>query len=250
MNESKKYYSVQQLGREAHVYIFGDIVAWAYFEDETSGYSFKNEINAINADVIHVHINSYGGAVSEGWAIYNTLREHPAKIVTHADGFVASAAIYPFMAGDERIASNLSAFFFHQVLVSTFGNADDLRAAADEADKLNEIGLAAFTDNGVDADRIRELEKQETWLDASEALDLGIATAIMADESPHEMQSVKREIMQRVTQARAGTPKIEPQAGASAPDGKTPAEPSQTLTAAGEGDKTPQNSVMALFKNF
>lgn len=242
MNGSKKYYSVQQLGREAHVYVFGDIVTWAYFEDETSGYSFKDEINAIDADVIHVHINSYGGAVSEGWAIYNTLREHPAKIVTHADGFVASAAIYPFMAGSERIASNLSAFFFHQVLVSTFGNADELRAAADEADKLNEIGLAAFTENGVDANRVRELEKQETWLAADEALELGIATAIVSDESPREMQSVKRQIMQRVTRAQSTkTPTTEEPLAAAPPE--TPAR-------GGEDDGMPQNSVMALFRNF
>lgn len=244
MEKSKKYYAVQQMGREAHVYIFGDITAYRMFEDETSAFSFKSEIDAIDADVIHVHIDSYGGHVSEGWAIYNTLRAHPAKIVTHADGFVASAAIYPFMAGSERIASNLSAFFFHQVLISTYGNADDLRAAADEADKLTEIGLAAFTDNGIDADLILELEKNETWLGANEALELSLATAIMADESPREQQSVKRAIMQRVTQ-NSGRSDPETESG-----GETPLEPPADGAEGAQGATGHPSSVMALFKNF
>lgn len=246
---ARKYYAIQQAGREAHLYIFGDIVTWQVFDDETSGYSFKEELAAVDADVIHVHIDSYGGAVSEGWTIYNALRDHPARIVTHADGFVASAAIYPFMAGDERVASNLSAFFFHQVLVSAAGNADDLRAAADEADKLNEIGLKAFTDNGIDADRIRELEQAETWLDADEALELGIATSIVADAAPREQQSVKREIIQRVTahgaqeRPKASKADIEPSgkdAGENEPENKAQEAPAQ---------EKPVKSVMALFKN-
>lgn len=255
MNQTKqarKYYAVQQIGREAHVYIYGDIVTWKYFDDETSAYSFKDEIAALDVDVIHVHINSYGGAVSEGWAIYNTLREHPARIVTHADGFVASAAIYPFMAGEERIASTLSAFFFHQVLVSTTGNADELRAAADEADKLNEIGLGAFTDNGVDAERVRELEQEETWIDADEALELGIATAIVADETPREMQSVKREIMQRMTQKPADAAQTARDAARStgaANPAKAETEPKDGAQSA-EKQATGHNSVMALYKNL
>lgn len=75
-------------------------------------------------------IDSYGGAVSEGWAIYNALLQHPAKINTYGDGFVASAALFPFLAGDNRYASNLSAYYLHEVLVSACGYADDLRAAA------------------------------------------------------------------------------------------------------------------------
>lgn len=207
----KRYYTVQQAGREAQVYIFGDIVTFPMFDDETSANSFKDEIARLDVDVIHVHIDSYGGAVSEGWAMYNTLREHPAKVVTHADGFVASAALYPFMAGDERIASNLSAFFFHQTLMSVRGNADELRAAAVEADKLNEIGLAAFENAGIDVDFVRELEKQETWLSASEALEYGFATSVVADESPKYMQSVKREIIQRVVRHQELTKVVEKQ---------------------------------------
>lgn len=193
-----KYYAYETNGPEAHVYIFGDIVPYAFFEGDTSADSFRREISELDVQTIHVHIDSYGGAVSEGWALYNALKDHPAKVITHGDGFVASAALYPFMAGDERIVSNLSALFFHQVLVEAYGNADTLRAAADEAEKINEIGLSAFTNAGIDADTVLTLEKSEVWLSPAEALEMGFATAIKAADSARQTQSVKRDVMQRM----------------------------------------------------
>ena len=193
-----RFYSIEQAGSEAHLYIFGDIVPDQWFEDETSSYSFQQQLAKIDADVIHVHIDSYGGAVSAGWAIYNTLRDHPAKIVTHAEGFVASAALYPFMAGDERIMSNVSALFFHQVLMSAYGNADDLRAAADSAEKLNELGITAFTNAGVEKDLVLQLEKAETWVGPTEALEYGFATSIKTVQQPNQSQSIKQELVKKL----------------------------------------------------
>lgn len=191
----RKYYSIEQIGQEAHLYIFGDIVSDRWSEDEVSAFSFQQELAQVTADVIHVHIDSYGGSVSEGWAIYNSLKNHPARIVTHADGFVASAALYPFMAGDERIMSHVSALFFHQVLMGCFGNADDLRAAADQAEKLNDIGIAAFTNAGIAQETVLQLEKADTWVSPTEAVAFGFATSIEAAQNPAHSQSVKQEVM-------------------------------------------------------
>lgn len=195
----KQYYAIQQAQREADIYIFGDIVPLEFFEGDVSAHGITQQIKDLDVDQINVHIDSYGGAVSEGWAIYNALKNHPAKVVTYGDGFVASAALYPFMAGDERYASNLSAYYFHQVWISASGYADELRAAANEAELMTEVGLNAFTDNtGMTADEVRELQKSETWLTPSEALERGIATAILADTAPKHAQDAKRQILQRV----------------------------------------------------
>lgn len=195
----KQYYAIQQAQREADIYIFGDIVPFEFFESDVSAHGITQQIKDLDVDQINVHIDSYGGAVSEGWAIYNALKNHPAKVVTYGDGFVASAALYPFMAGDERFASNLSAYYFHQVWISASGYADELRAAANEAELMTEVGLNAFTDNtGMTADEVRELQKSETWLTPSEALERGIATAILADTAPKHAQDAKRQILQRV----------------------------------------------------
>ena len=195
----RNYYAIQQADRAADIYIFGDIVPFEFFDGDVSANGIRREIEALEVDEIRVHIDSYGGSVSEGWAIYNALRQHQAKVVTYGDGFVASAALYPFLAGDERIASNLSAYFLHQVIVSVDGNADDLRAAADEAEMMTEIGINAFVDRtGMTADEVRALMKVDTWLTPAQALDYGIATSITQDAALPVAQDAKKAIMQRV----------------------------------------------------
>lgn len=214
----RQYFAIQQAERTADLYIFGDIVPFALFPGEVSGNSLADQLQALDVDTIRVHIDSYGGAVSEGWAIYNALREHPAKIVTYGDGFVASAALYPFLAGDERYASTLSAYFFHQVMTCAEGYASDLRAAADEVDKLTDIGIRAFVERtGMTEETVRQLMDHETWLTPQEALELGVATAIIQDEAPKAQQSAKKALLQRVTapMEKADPTKKKPEAGAS-----------------------------------
>lgn len=203
----KKYYAIQQAERAADIYIFGDIVPFEWFDGDVSANGIKNQIEALDVDEIRVHIDSYGGAVSEGWAIYNALRQHPARVVTYGDGFVASAALFPFLAGDERIASNLSAYYLHQVSVSAQGYADELREAADEAEKMTEIGINAFVERtGMPADEVRELMEGETWLSPAEALERGLATAIKADGAVPVVQNAKKTILQRVLHKEAKAP--------------------------------------------
>ena len=195
----KKYYAIQQADRQADIYIFGDIVPFEFFEGDVSASGIKDQIEGLEVDEIRVHIDSYGGSVSEGWAIYNALREHPAKVKTYGDGFVASAALYPFLAGDERHASSLSAYYLHRVIVSAEGYSDDLRAAAEDADTMTEIGIAAFVERaGMTAEEVQALMERETWLTPAEALEHGIATSIDADPAPKYAQAAKRDILQRV----------------------------------------------------
>lgn len=196
---NKPYYFIQQAQREADVYIYGDITAYRWQPSDVSAYSLVQEIKNLDVDVIRVHIDSRGGSVSEGWGIYNALRDHPARVETYGEGFVASAALYPFMAGDARYASNLSAYYFHQVITGAYGYASDLRAAADEADILSKVGLVAFTDRTqMTAEEVRQLQKDETWLTPDQALEKGVATAILADKSPRDVQDAKRNIFRQV----------------------------------------------------
>lgn len=195
----KKYFSIQQLERAADIYIFGDIVPFEFFSSDVSAYGIVNQIKNLDVDEIRVHIDSYGGSVSEGWAIYNALRQHPAKVTTYGDGFVASAALYPFLAGDNRIASNLSAYYLHRVSIAADGYSDDLRKAADEADQMTEIGISAFVERtGMDENDARKLMEAETWLSPDQAMEYGIATAIADDNVMLVVQDAKKSIMQRV----------------------------------------------------
>lgn len=200
----KRYYAIQQLDRVADIYIFGDIVPFEFFDGDVSAAGIVDEIKDLVVDEIRVHIDSYGGAVSEGWAIYNALRQHPARVVTYGDGFVASAAFYPFLAGEERVASNLSAYFFHRVSIRAEGYSDELRAAADEADMMTDIGISAFVERtNMDEAEVRRLMDGETWLTPAQALEYGLATSIHKDDGLPVAQDAKKSIMQRLLQAKA-----------------------------------------------
>lgn len=195
----KHYYAIQQLERTADIYIFGDITPVEWFDGDVSAYGLVQQIKELDADEIRVHIDSYGGSVSEGWAIYSALRQHPAKITSYGDGFVASAALYPFLAGDLRIASTLSAYYFHPVSIAAAGYAKDLRAAADEADLMTGIGINAFVERtGLTAEEVQAMMEAETWLTPAQALDCGLATSIAADSAIPVAQDAKKTVMQRV----------------------------------------------------
>ena len=202
--KTMKPVQIVRLQQSADIYIFGDIVSSQWFEDETSADSFRKEVQSLAADGVtelNVHVDSYGGAVSAGWAIYNVLKDWPGQVNTYADGFVASAAVYPFLAGKNRYANPMSAFFLHQAWTIADGNADELRKAADDIEKFNAIGLEAFAAAGMDKDKILELEKDETWLTASEALELGLATEIIdrSDEADAK-QSVRGMIIEALAE--------------------------------------------------
>ena len=196
----KPYFDIQQFGEQTDVYIFGNITNFTGDGNDTSAYSLVQQLKSMqNAAEINVHIDSYGGNVSEGWAIYNTLRDSSARVTTYADGFVASAAIYPFLAGQERIASNVSAFYFHPATNCAGGYAEDLRKAADNLDQLTEIGLGAFTNVGMAEQDARELINSKSWYSPATMLEKGIVTTIRkAENSPGVAQSAQELIVQQL----------------------------------------------------
>lgn len=200
--EPVKPLQIVQVGQRADVYIYGDLTASQWFEDETSPYSFRKELRELEAAGVRdldIHIDSYGGDVSAGWAIYNVLQDWPGTVTTYADGYVCSAAIYPFLAGERRVANPMSAFFLHQAWGSRSGNADELRKAADELELLNELGLEAFAAVGIDKAQALKLEKATTWIRPSEALELGLATEIRTrGKSETTQQSARGQILQKL----------------------------------------------------
>lgn len=196
----KPYFDFQQAGEQADIYIFGDITSFPCVESNVSAFRLARLLEqSENLAEINIHIDSYGGEVSEGFAIYNAIRNKNAHVKTYADGFVASAAIYPFLAGDERVANNVSAFYFHPVIGGQYGYAEDLREAADELDKLTEIGLGAFTAAGMKEQAARDLINSKTWYAPEAVLEMGLATSIQKQSnSKTALQSVRSLIVRQM----------------------------------------------------
>lgn len=210
----KKYYSLVTENREANITIYGDITSWPWLESDVSSYNLSKEIDGLDVDTINVYINSYGGEVPEGWAIYNALKRHNAKIRTLDDGFAASIASVIFMAGDERIMSNISLLFVHNAWTYAAGNADELRKTADDLETMSEMSMQAYLNCvNISEDKLKELLDAESYITPQDALEMGFATSIINDGlSKNPSQSVKKKIMEQLIKAheKDETPPADP----------------------------------------
>jgi len=176
-----KYFMAVPDGKVLDVLIFGNISSWKWRESDVSSYTLAKVIQESDADTIKVRINSYGGDVSEALAIYNSLKNHPAKVVTVCDGFACSAASVVFMAGDERIMNKSSLLMIHNAWSSASGNAKELRKAADDLEKISAAAAGTYREvMTISEDELEKLLDEETWILPEDALAYGFATSVMA----------------------------------------------------------------------
>ncbi len=194
-----KYYALESSGNEADLYIFGDITTWPWDEKDRDAYGIVKELQALEADKLNVHINSYGGDVSEGLAIYNVLKNSQTKITTYCDGFACSAASVIFMAGDERIMNSASLLMIHNAWSYGSGNANDFRKKAEDLDKITQASINAYMSRvKITEDELKEKMDKESWLTAEEALTDGFATQIMEENDDGVSQSAFAAIREKL----------------------------------------------------
>jgi ATP-dependent Clp protease protease subunit len=238
----KKYYSLVTENREASINIYGDITSWPWMESDVSSYTLSKELDALDADLINVYINSYGGEVAEGLAIYNALKRHKAKVKTFCDGFAASIASVIFMSGDERIMSNASLLFIHNAWTSTYGNANELRKQADDLETMTQASINTYMNCvNITEEELKEMLDAEKWISPQDALTMGFATSIVNDNTgKNPNQSIKKQIMQQLTKS-VETPK-EPKT----PPEEIPAPEAQEPEKSQENK--PQKFMAALFR--
>lgn len=210
----KKFYQLVNQGTSADLYIYGDITSWPWLESDVDAYSLTNELAALEGvNEINVYINSYGGEVAEGLAIYNALRRHSAKVTTICDGFACSIASVIFMAGDSRVMNSASLLMIHNPWTYTAGNAEELRKEAEDLDKIAEASYNAYLEHiNIDRDALKELLDAESWLTPAEALEMGFATSIQAEAQNNKAsQSVKKQMAAKMLQKMQREPEPQPE---------------------------------------
>lgn len=194
-----KYYALESSGNEADLYIFGDITTWPWDEKDRDAYGIVKELQGLEADKLNVHINSYGGDVSEGLAIYNVLKNSQIKITTYCDGFACSAASVIFMAGDERIMNSASLLMIHNAWSRVSGDANEFRKKAEDLDKITQASINAYMSKvKITEDELKEKMDKESWLTAEEALTDGFATQIMEENDDGVSQSAFAAIREKL----------------------------------------------------
>lgn len=168
-----------QTDNEAEICFYGDINSdsmgeWRkFFPDDKCPSDIKEFFDQLSDDIekIHVHINSGGGSVFGGIAIYNLLKNHKAEIIVHVDALAASIASVIAMAGDKIIIPKNAQLMIHKPMTWVSGNADEMRKEADVLDGCQKVILSTYMDHvkdGVTEKTINDLINAETWLNGEE----------------------------------------------------------------------------------
>lgn len=196
---SKRIWDIRQSAErpeEVDIYIYGDVKSDYYdwwtgnkVVSETSANFFRQKLGEYpNVNRINLFVNSYGGSVYEGIAIYTQLRRHTAEKVGYCDGFACSIASLILAACDKVIMGKNTLQMVHFPWLIAMGNSKELRKTADDLDVIGESTLQSYLEKGgakLKEETMRELMDKESWLDAATCIELGLA-----DEYAEDRQAV------------------------------------------------------------
>ena len=177
------WYKIESKADKAEIWIYESIGEDFWSGGGVTSKKFQEELAAITAKQIDLHINSPGGAVFDGVAIYNLLKQHAAKVTTYIDGLAASIASVIALAGDRVVMAENALFMIHNPSGLVMGTADDMRKTADVLDKVRSTMSGVYSGKtGKAEDEINGLLDAETWFTAAEAMAAGFV-----DEVAEEM---------------------------------------------------------------
>ena len=157
------------------LYFYGDIVdSWWGAWDDMDQYpeSIKSFLDEAKGKDINIYINSGGGSVFAGMAIYNMLKRHKGYKTVYVDGLAGSIASVIALAGDKVIIPSNAYMMIHKPWCGLHGNSTELREMADTLDKIEEGILNVYNENlaeNADIEVVKAMVNAETWLTGDEA---------------------------------------------------------------------------------
>ena len=172
---TEKWYNIQnKAGKPADVYIFDEIGTYGITAQE-----FITDIKDLKDTPINLRINSLGGDVFDGMAMYNVIKRREAKTTVYIEGIAASIATIISLGADEVVMAENSLFMIHNAWGGTMGEAKDMRKTADTLEKITgELTDIYRKKTGLSYDALAEMMDEETWLNANEALEMGFIDTI------------------------------------------------------------------------
>ncbi len=174
---SQNGYRVIAKGADAaEIYLYG-VIGGDWFGDGVTAKQFADDLRALGkVKTIDLRINSEGGSVFDGKAMYSLLNEHPAAITVHVDGLAASAASFVAMAGDVIEIAEGGFIMIHNAYMLAIGDAREMRRSADMLDTVNNtiIDVYAARTKG-DRKAIAKMMDNETWMTGAAAVKNGFA---------------------------------------------------------------------------
>ena len=172
--KTSPWYSIRNAGTSAEISIYEEIGMGGI-----TPAAFISELAALKSLPITVRINSLGGSVFDGLAIYNLLRDHVGGVTIKIDGVAASMASVVAMAGTRVIMSESALMMIHNPNSEVAGEASDLRNMAGVLDQVKNSLVAAYQrKTNLPPNRLAAMMDAETWMSAADALELGFIDAI------------------------------------------------------------------------
>lgn len=168
----RSWYEIKDADGDAVDVFVYDAIDWIGVSAE----DFVQDLAQVNASTINLRINSPGGDVFDGVAIANAVRNHSATVNTYVDGLAASIASIIALAGDTVTMAKGSFLMIHDPWAGVIGTAEDMRQTAGVLDKIRDQLQEIYVErSGLDADRVRQMMADETWMNADDAINLGFA---------------------------------------------------------------------------
>ena len=156
-------------GTRGEIWLYGPVGdTWG---EGMSAKQFAGELSGLGkVDHIALHINSEGGSVFDGIAIYNQLAHHPAQIEVSIDGLAASIASVIAMAGDSIAMADNAMLMIHDPYGAAFGDSTEMRRTAELLDQVKGSILTTYAKRtGLKPDELSDMMTAETWMDADVA---------------------------------------------------------------------------------
>lgn len=195
---NKEKFAFQKLDENnTELFIYGEIRKkdiWDMFfgddDTRTGAFEFKDALSEIDTPNLTVRINSMGGSVSEGLAIYNLLNDFKGNVTTIVDGFACSAASVIFMAGDKRIVPESGLLMIHNAWGYAEGDSNAMKKRAEDLEKITQPSVNIYcSKTGLEESQVKEMMNDETWITSQEALELGFATTIEKDDANQSLEN-------------------------------------------------------------
>ena len=169
---------------ETELYIYGNIEQKTWIDDwlgtgkeKTDAFTLKDALMQVDTPNLTVRINSYGGEVSEGLAIYSLLSEFKGYLKTIVDGFACSAASIIFMAGQERVVPENGLLMIHNAWTEARGDSNKMKKVAEDLEKITKPSLNIYTNKTkLSEEEIKEKMDKEEWITSQEAYEWGFST--------------------------------------------------------------------------
>lgn len=173
---------IQAKNKTAEVWLYGEI-GESMWSDSISAKQFVDELRKAGAvSSILLHINSPGGSVFDGVAIYNQLKSHSAHVDVEIDGMALSIASIIALAGDTVKMAGNAFFMIHNPWTMTFGEAKDFREMADRLDLVRDSLLSTYhakASRSAGREQIAGWMDAETWFNAEDARKFGFVDEIV-----------------------------------------------------------------------